>query len=128
MAIFERAEQIRDIRMIDRFARIILDQILFRYIGNVIILIVFGQQVIERLFLGRAAVLGDGRIPFVRVAEFGIHVKNHTPKRVFAVADHLSQMIFGSRLQHVLQPLAPTTSVKSRRLSNFYMIFKGNSL
>ena len=114
--------------MIDRLSRVILDQVLFGDVGDVVALIVLGQQVVERLLLAGAAVLRNRGIPFVGIVEFRIDVENHPAKRVFAVADHLPKMIFSTCFQHVLQPLGSTTTVNTRRMSNSVVEIRGNSL
>ena len=81
--------------MIDRLARVIRDEVLFADIGDVIALIVFGEQVVEGLLPPRTAVLGDGVIPLLGVGEFGVHVEDHPPEGMFLVTDHLTQGVFG---------------------------------
>lgn len=100
LAVLERTKEIIQIGVIDRFAGIVGDKVLFGHVGHVKALVVFGQKVIKRLVFFGAAVLWNGVVPFVGVGEHGIHVKNHTPKGMLAVADHLAQMIFGACLEH----------------------------
>lgn len=105
LPVLKRAEEIADIRMIDRLARVVRNQILLGHISHVIALIVLGQQVIERLFFRRTAVLRDRVIPFLGICELWVYVKHHTPERVFAVSDDLPQVIFCTRRIHNSQPL-----------------------
>ena len=93
LAVFEVAEQVLDIRVADRFAGIIGNQILLRHIGHVVALIVLGQKVIERLVLRRAAFLWNGVIPLLGIGKNSVHIENNPPKRVFAMPDHLAQPI-----------------------------------
>merc|ERR1711969_42358 len=46
-AVVEGAEEVGDVRMIHRLARVIGDEVLLGHVGDVEALIVFGQQVIE---------------------------------------------------------------------------------
>ncbi len=55
---------------------------------------------VERLVLHRAAFLGDGLVPGFRVAEHRVHVEHDAPERMLAMFDHLTQMVFGTSLQH----------------------------
>ena len=105
LPVFKGTEEIPNIRVIDRLARIIRDQVLLGHIGHVIALIVFGQKVIEGLFLHRTAVFRDRVIPFLGICELWVYVEHHTPKRVFAVSDDLPKMIFCTRRIHNSQPL-----------------------
>lgn len=107
LAVFERAEQIGNIGMFNRLARIIGNKVLFRNVGHIKTLIVFGQQVIKRLVLDRAAFLGNRLVPVFGVGKNGIHVKDHAAKRVFLVTDNLSQMVFCTRSNHN-NTIAPT--------------------
>jgi hypothetical protein len=61
--------------------------------------------VVERLFLGRAAFLRQGFVPFLGVRELGINIEDDPAKRVLAVPDDLSDMIFGACHRHRFQPL-----------------------
>ncbi|EAQ26250.1 hypothetical protein ROS217_13776 [Roseovarius sp. 217] len=106
MPILERPEEIGNVRVIHRFARIIGHEVLFAHIGHIVALLVFRQQVIERLFLGRAAVLGNRGIPFLGIRELRIDIKDYPAKRVLLVTDHLAQMIFCTCSNHIA--FAPT--------------------
>lgn len=99
-AIGEIAEQIMQIRMGHRLARFVRDEVLFRDISDVIAFIVLGEQVIERLVFGWAAVLGNVLVPLIRVREHCINIEHNTAKRVLAVAQHLSKVVFRRRFQH----------------------------
>ena len=80
--------------MVDRFAGLIGHKVLFRHIGDVIALLVFGQQMIEGLVLGRAAVFGDVLLPFIGVREHRVHIENDTTKRMLPMTEHLPDVIF----------------------------------
>ena len=66
-ASFQPLEHRIDLRMIDRPAVAVGDQILLADIGDVRRIAVFGEQVVVRLLFRRANVLGDRLIPFVTV-------------------------------------------------------------
>ena len=93
-----------EVGVIDRLAGLVRNEVLLGHVGHVIALLVLGQEVVERLVLRRAAVLGDRAIPFLGVREHGVHVEHHPPKGVLAVADHLPEVIFRARLQHLIAP------------------------
>ena len=98
--VLERPEEIGNVGMLDRFAGIVRHQVLFADIGDVVALIVLGQQVVERLLLRRAAVLGNGVVPFLGIGEFRIDIEHNPAERVLLVADDLTQVIFCTCLQH----------------------------
>jgi len=98
LTILKRTKQIGNIRMLYRLSGIICNQVLFTDISHIIGLIIFGQQVIEWLFLKRATVLGNRCIPFIGIRKFRIDIKNNTPKGMFLVPDNLSEIIFRARL------------------------------
>lgn len=93
-SIRERAEHVGYIRVVHRLTRIVRNQVLLGYISDVIALIVFGEQMVVRLFLARTAVFGNGLIPFFGIGELRVNVKDDTAERVFLMTDNLSQMIF----------------------------------
>lgn len=97
---FEIAEQVGKVGMIHRPRSAIQDQVLLGHVGHVIALVVLSEQVIERLVLSRTTVFRDCRIPFIGVGELWIDIKHHPAKRMFAVSDNLSEVIFRVRFQH----------------------------
>lgn len=94
-------EHVGDVRVVHRLARVVSNQILLGHVSNVVGLIIFGQQVIKRLLANGTAVFGNSLVPLFRVGKLRIHVKNHPAKRVFFVADDLSQMVFCACSQHI---------------------------
>ena len=100
VTVLKRTEEVRDVRMVHGFAGIVGDQVLFRDIGHVVALIVFGQKMVERLFFYRAAVFGNGGIPFLCVVELRVNIEHDTTKRMLLVAYDLSEVIFCASLQH----------------------------
>jgi gamma-glutamyltranspeptidase / glutathione hydrolase len=103
--ILEIAEQVGEVGMRHRLARIVRQQVLLGHIGHVVALVVLGQQVIERLVLRGAAVLGNGVIPLLGVGKLRIHIENHAAKRVLAVPHDLAQVILGTSFQHKSSPI-----------------------
>ena len=53
--------------MADRLSAVVGQEVLFGDIGDVRILLVLGQQVVERLVLARTALLGDRGVPFLGI-------------------------------------------------------------
>ncbi|EAP82256.1 hypothetical protein NAS141_10961 [Sulfitobacter sp. NAS-14.1] len=96
----ERTEEIGDIGMVHRFARVIGHEVLLGHIGHVIALFVFGQQVIIGLVFLGAAVFRNSLIPFFGIGKFGVHVKNHPSEGMFFVPDDLAQVVFRARSYH----------------------------
>jgi len=90
--------------VIDRLAAIIGDKVLLRDIGDVIGLIVFGQQMVKRLFFRRSRLFGDGGVPFISVGKLRVDIENDTPKRVFTMANHLTETEFCRAFQHEAEP------------------------
>ena len=108
LTVIEITKEFRQIRMLDRFARIVSDQILLGHIGHVIALVVLGQKMVERLFFLRSAVFWNGLIPFLGIGKHCIHIKNHAAERVFSVPYNLAQCVFRTSLKHNNSPLWPT--------------------
>lgn len=100
VAILEITEQIGQIGVVHRLTGLIRQKVLLRHVSHVIALIIFSQQVVKRLVLGRAAFLWNGIIPCLCVGKHCIHVKDNTTERVLPMSDHLTDMIFGLCLQH----------------------------
>ena len=73
-------EDLGDLRMPDRLAGIVRQQVLFGDIGDVFGLRIFREQVIERLVLVRPNLLGDRQPPFLGIVEFRIDIENHAPE------------------------------------------------
>ena len=70
-------EDLRHLRMPDRFAGIVGQKILLGDVGDVFGVRVFREQMIERLILVRPNLLGDRQPPFLGIVEFRIDVENH---------------------------------------------------
>lgn len=101
LAVVQFSEHCDDFWMIYRRPRGILLKVLFGNISHVVRGIVFCQQMIERLFFLGAGFFRDALPPFIAVGKRRIDVKNHAAKRVFAVADDLSNCEFCFCVQHI---------------------------
>lgn len=98
-------EQVRKVGMTDGFACIVRHKVLFRDIGDVIALIVFGEQVVKGLVFRGAAIFGDRVVPFLGIRELGIDIEDHAPEGMLPVSDHLTQVVFRtSRQHHIASP------------------------
>ena len=102
MPILKIAEEIRQVRVANRLARIIGHEVLFRHIGDVVGLIVFGQQVVERLFLARARLFRNGIVTFLSISKLRNYIKNDPSEGVLSVLYHLAQMVFCAGFEHNL--------------------------
>src|SRR6202171_999921 len=95
-------ENLGDLRMPDRLARIVRQQVLLRHLGDVFRFRILGEQMIERLILVRPILLGDRQPPFLGIVEFRIDIEDHAPERKDPVTDDLSDLKFGGpRFYHI---------------------------
>ena len=76
--------------MTDWPALFVMQQILLADIGNIAVLGVFGEQMVKWLILARPHFGRDGLIPFLRIVENRINVKNHPPKIKHPVPHNLT--------------------------------------
>lgn len=88
-------EYVVNLRMTNRFARVVGNEVLLGNVCDVFGLGVFRKQVIERLVAARTHVFWNGLPPFLRVAERRIHIEDHPAKGIDPVADHLSDAELG---------------------------------
>ena len=94
-------ENLGDLRMADRFAGIVGQQILLGDVGDVFGLRIFREQVIEGLVLVRPHLFRNRQPPLLGVVEFGIDVEDHAPEGKHPVADDLPDLEFGgTRFNH----------------------------
>jgi hypothetical protein len=84
--------------VIDWPAICIRKQVTLTDIGDVGRVIIFGEQVIERLITPRADILWDGLVPFLGIGENRINIKNHAPELEQAVAHHVTDTEPGTGL------------------------------
>ena len=72
--------------MIDRLLALVLDQVLLADVGDVALLGILREQMVEGLVLRRTDRLGDGLIPFIAVREDRVDVEDHPAEIEQAVA------------------------------------------
>src|SRR5919204_395187 len=89
-------EDLGDIRMADRLAGGVRQQVLLGDVGDVFSLRILREQMIERLILARADLRRNRLIPFFSVVEFRVDVEHHTSKRIDAVTHHLTDLELGA--------------------------------
>ena len=89
-AVFERSEEVGDVRVMHRLTGVIRDKVLFRHISHIVALVILGEQVIIRLLFLWPCVLGNRLVPFLSVGEFGIYIENYASERVLTVTDNLT--------------------------------------
>jgi hypothetical protein len=87
-------EEFGELRMANRFARTVVQQVLFRDVGDVFRVVVFRQKMIEGLLFRRTNLGWYRLVPLLGVRKHRIDVKDHTPKREEAVTDDLSYSKF----------------------------------
>ena len=104
-AVLVLGEQLGELRMPQRLAGLVGQQVLLGDVGDVFGLRVLREQVIEGLLLVRADLLGNRQPPFLGVVELGIDVEDDAAERVEAVAHDLPHRIF--RLSHRAHSRAP---------------------
>jgi integrase len=86
-SVFVLLENFGHVRMADRRARGIDKKILFRHIGDVFGLRIFGEQMIERLVLARTDLRRDCLPPLLGVVEHRIDIEDHAPQARRAEVD-----------------------------------------
>ena len=89
-AVFELFEILVHIGMRDRPGQRIAHQVLLADVGDVIALVAFGEQVVERLVAIGPDVLGDRLIPVLAIREDRIDVEDHAAKVERLVSDHVA--------------------------------------
>ena len=85
----EAFEEFPDLRMANRLAGAVIEQVLLGNIGDIFGFFILGEEMIERLVLAWADVLGDREPPFLGVVEDRVDVEDHAAKREKPVLDHL---------------------------------------
>src|SRR6188472_1707899 len=113
----EAAEIVADLGMAHRLARIIDKEVLLRHIGNVFCLLIFGEEMVEGLVLGRPDLLRDRQPPFFRVGERRIDIENDAAKGKQPVLHHLTDSEFCRAVNvHYLDILATRIDKERRSL------------
>ncbi len=103
------------LRVPDGSCRIIFQQVLLGNIGGIFRLFILGEQMIKWLVFARPCFRRNGIVPFVRVVELGVNVKNNAAEFKQAVFDDLSQSEFG-RTHAVHAPSLPSLLKQGKRL------------
>ena len=88
--VLELLEILVNVRVRNRSGKRVADQILLADVGDVIALVAFGEQVVERLVAIGPDVLGDRLIPVLAIREDRIDVEDHAAKVERLVSDHVA--------------------------------------
>jgi invasion protein IalB len=88
-------EHFGDVRVADRLAGSVGQQVLLGDVGDVLRFLVLREQVIEGLVLVRPDLGRDRLPPFLGVVEHRVNVENHTAEREQAVLHHLTDIELG---------------------------------
>ena len=89
-AVFELLEILVHIGMRDRAGERIRNQVLLADIGDVIVLVAFGEQVVERLVAARADLFRDGLVPVLAVGEDRVDIEDHAAEIENPVTDNIA--------------------------------------
>ena len=87
-------KHIGQIRMLNRATIGIWNKILLANIGCVETFLVFRQEMIVRLLAARTNFRRNGIIPFFGVIKFRINIKHDPAKRVMAVTDNITNIVY----------------------------------
>ena len=91
----EAVEHGRDRRMVDRLVGLVGDEVLLADVGDVALLRILGEQVVEGLVLGRAHRFGDRLVPFLAIGELGIDVEDDAAEVEQPVAHDFADAVAG---------------------------------
>jgi hypothetical protein len=78
----------------DRLTGLVGQEVLLGHIGDIAVLIVLSQEVIEGLVLAWAHLFGDGVPPFLGIVELRIDIKDYASEGEYPVLDHLADRKF----------------------------------
>ena len=81
--------------MTQRRTVLVRQEVLLGHIGLIHRFVILGIQVIERLVFVWAHTLGNGFVPFVRIVEYRVHVKDNASERIDSVAHNVADTEFG---------------------------------
>ena len=87
-------EQLWDLRVTQRFAAVILEQVLLRYVGDILGFVVLRQEVVERLILMRTFVFRDRFPPFLSIRKFRVYIEDESAEGVKPMSYDLADMEF----------------------------------
>jgi hypothetical protein len=100
--IFEIAEQFRHAGMFHRAALCIAQQVLLANISYVGRFLVFGEEVVIRLFTLRSNVFRDRFVPFLAIGENWVDIENHPAEIECTVAHDIADVEAGiSMARHI---------------------------
>jgi hypothetical protein len=77
------------LRMVYGIARVVWQKILLRNVGDIFRFAVLSQQMIKGLVLCGSDILRNGLIPFFRVVEYRVDVKDYSPKWKYSMTHNL---------------------------------------
>src|SRR5262245_29499165 len=108
-------EELGDLRVAQRLARKVGEQVLFRDVGDILRLRVLGQEVVERLVLARANLGRDRLPPLLGIVEDRINVEDETAEIMDAMADNLAHPVLGVHdLSHSAPSIRAALSIAAR--------------
>lgn len=88
-------KEFRELRVPQWLPGFVGQKVLLGHIGDVVRIVVFGEQVVERLIFGWSDIFRYRLIPFLRIGKYGVDVENNTAKGINTVSDDLSDREFG---------------------------------
>ena len=94
MASVEALKHQGRVGMTHRFASLVGQEVLLGHIGDIAVLIVLSQKVIEGLVLAGPHLFGDGVPPFLGIVELRIDIEDHASEGENPVLDHLADRKF----------------------------------
>ena len=100
MASVEALKHQGRVGMTHRFASLVGQEVLFGHIGDIAVLVVFRQEVVEGLVLARPNLFGNGLPPFFCIVEGRIDIENHAAKGEDPVLYDLTDSEFGESCAH----------------------------
>ena len=83
-----------------RLAGLVGQEVLLGDIGDIAVLVVFGQEVVKRLILAWPHFFGNGLPPFLGIVEGRIDIENHAAKGKDPMLYDLTDSEFGESRAH----------------------------
>ena len=91
-AVLQIIEHFGYLRMPQRLARIVRQQVLFRDIGDIFRLLVLGEQMVERLIFPGSDFGGDRLPPLLGIGIDRVHIENNATKMQEPMANDLPEL------------------------------------
>lgn len=88
--------------MAHRLAGLVGQEVLLGHIGDIAVLVVFGQEVVKWLVLAWPYFFGNGLPPLLGIVEGRIDIENHAAKGEDPVLDYLADRKFGESCAHAI--------------------------